>query len=93
MINSNEKLTVSCQCQLTGLSCSSFYRQNRVTGQQELDLMLAIDKIHLALPFYGARKILVELNLRGFSVGRGKVRRLMRKMGLEAIYRKSRISV
>jgi putative transposase len=55
--------------------------------------MLTIDKIHLALPFYGTRKIQVELNINGFSVGRGKVRRLMRKMGLEAIYRKPRTSI
>jgi putative transposase len=93
MINSNEKLTISRQCQLMGLSRSSFYSQNKAISQQELDLMLAIDKIHLALPFYGARKIQVELNSRGFSVGRGKVRRLMRKMGLEAIYRKPRTSI
>jgi putative transposase len=93
MINSKEKLTISRQCQLMGLSRSSFYSQNKAVSQQELDLMLAIDKIHLALPFYGARKIQVELNSRGFSVGRGKVRRLMRKMGLEAIYRKPRTSI
>jgi len=93
MINSNEKLTILRQCQLLGLSRSSFYSRNKAVSQQELDLMLAIDKIHLALPFYGARKIQVELNLRGFSVGRGKVRRLMRKMGLEAIYRKPRTSI
>lgn len=55
--------------------------------------MLEIDKIHLALPFYGARKIQHELNNRGFSVGRDRVRRLMRKMGLEAIYRKPKTSI
>ena len=55
--------------------------------------MLAIDKIHLELPFYGARKIKLELNNRGFLVGRGRVRRLMLKMGLEAIYRKPRTSI
>ena len=55
--------------------------------------MLLIDKIHLELPFYGTRKIQFELNTRGFSVGRGRVRRLMRKMGLEAIYRKPRTSI
>jgi putative transposase len=93
MINSNEKLTISRQCQLLGLSRSSFYSHNKPVCQQELDLMLTIDKIHLALPFYGSRKIQVELNINGFSVGRGKVRRLMRKMGLEAIYRKPRTSI
>ena len=93
MINPDNELTISRQCQLLGLSRSSFYSQNKAVSQQELDLMLAIDKIHLALPFYGARKIQVELNNRGFLIGRGKVRRLMRKMGLEAIYRKPKTSI
>lgn len=68
MINPDNELTISRQCQLLGLSRSSFYSQNKAVSQQELDLMLAIDKIHLALPFYGARKIQVELNNRGFSM-------------------------
>lgn len=93
MINPDNELTISRQCQLLGLSRSSFYSQNKAVSQQELDLMLAIDKIHLALPFYGARKIQIELNNRGFLIGRGKVRRLMRKMGLEAIYRKPKTSI
>ena len=93
MINSKEKLTISRQCQLLGLSRSSFYSQTKAVNKEELDLMLAIDKIHLELPFYGARKIKLELNNRGFSVGRGRVRRLMLKMGLEAIYRKPRTSI
>ena len=93
MINPDNELTISRQCQLLGLSRSSFYSQNKAVSQQELDLMLAIDKIHLALPFYCARKIQVDLNNRGFLIGRGKVRRLMRKMGLEAIYRKPKTSI
>ena len=93
MINSKEKLTISRQCQLLGLSRSSFYSQTKAVNKEELDLMLAIDKIHLELPFYGTRKIKLELNNRGFSVGRGRVRRLMLKMGLEAIYRKPRTSI
>lgn len=93
MINPKAKLTISRQCQLLSLSRSSFYSHNKAVSQQELDLMLAIDKIHLELPFYGSRKIQVELNNCGFSVGREKVRRLMRKMCLEAIYRKPKTSV
>ncbi len=81
------------QCQLLGLSRSSFYSKNKAASQLELDLMTGIDKIHLELPFYGARKIQIELCNRGFSAGRGKVRRLMRKMGIEAIYRKPKTSI
>jgi len=93
MINSKEKLTISHQCKVLGLSRSSFYYHESSVSQQELELMLAIDKIHLELPFYGTRKIQLELNTRGFSAGRDRVRRLMRKMGLEAIYRKPKTSI
>jgi len=93
MINPEEKLTISHQCRLLGLSRSSFYSRPKAVKQYELELMLAIDKIHLELPFYGTRKIQLELNTRGFSVGRGRIQRLMRKMGLEAIYRKPRTSI
>ena len=55
--------------------------------------MLAIDKIHLELPLYGTRKMQLELRMLGFSVGRSRIRRLMRKMGLETIYRKPRTSI
>jgi len=93
MINSKEKLPIVHQCRLLNLPRSSFYYREKPVTQQELDLMLAIDKIHLELPFYGTRKIQLELRTHGFSVGRDKVRRLMRKMGLEAIYRKPRTSI
>jgi predicted DNA-binding transcriptional regulator AlpA len=43
MINPDNELTISRQCQLLGLSRSSFYSQNKAVSQQELDLMLAID--------------------------------------------------
>lgn len=93
MINPKEKTPILRQCHLLGLSRSSFYSKNKAVSQLELDLMTEIDKIHLELPFYGARKIQIELCNRGFSAGRGKVRRLMRKMGLEAIYRKPKTSI
>jgi len=55
--------------------------------------MLAIDKIHLQLPFYGKRNIQLELRKYGLSASCSRIRRLMRKMGLEAIYRKPRTSI
>lgn len=93
MINQKEKLPIKDQCQLLSLSRSSFYYQEKPVSKTELDLMLEIDKVHLELPFYGSRKIQLEVKKSGFSVGRDQIRRLMRKMGIEAIYRKPKTSI
>jgi len=58
---------------------------------KDLGLMRQIDEIHLAYPFYGSRKIRNELWARGHDVGRDRVRRLMRRMGIEALYVKPRL--
>jgi len=93
MIKREETLPIKDQCRLLDLSRSSFYYRERPCNPVEVDLMHEIDKIHLAWPFYGSRKIRRELVNRGYSVGRGRVRRLMRRMGIEAIYRKPRTSI
>lgn len=54
--------------------------------------MRQIDEIHLLYPFYGSRNIRNELWSRGCNVGRDKVRRLMRRMGIEALYIKPKLS-
>jgi len=55
--------------------------------------MRPIDEIHLSYPFYGSRKIRDELWAKGYSVCRDKVRRLMRRMSIEALYVKPRLSL
>ena len=57
-----------------------------------LDLMRRIDEQFLETPFYGSRQMRRHLRHQGIGVGRGRVRRLMRKMGLMAIYQKPRTS-
>ena len=59
---------------------------------RDLELMKLIDKIHLKYPFYGSRSIRDELLGHGYKIGRGHVSTLMKKMGIEAIYRKPRLS-
>lgn len=93
MIDREGKLPIMEQCRLLELPRSTFYYRERPEDEHELLLMLEIDKIHLSFPFYGSRKIHVELVRRGFQAGRGRVRRLMRRMGVEAIYRKPRTSL
>ena len=56
-------------------------------GADDLELMRVIDEQYLRTPFYGARKMAVVLTRSGHQVGRKRVTRLMRVMGIEAIYR------
>ena len=92
MIDRTHELPVSRQCRLLDIGRSSYYYQAVPVNQADVDLMRLIDEIHLQYPFYGSRKVRDELKSRGFKVGRGHVRTLMQKMGIEALYQKPRLS-
>ncbi|RLA01591.1 MAG: IS3 family transposase [Gammaproteobacteria bacterium] len=92
MIDRDHQLPVTRQCQLLDLSRSSYYYQPNGVSDDELKLMEQIDKIHLRLPFYGSRRIKDELEDSGVIVNRKKVQRLMRVMGIMAIYPKKNTS-
>jgi putative transposase len=92
MIDRTHELPVSRQCRLLEIGRSSYYYQAVPISQADVDLMRVIDEIHLKYPFYGSRKVRDELKDRGFKVGRGHVRTLMQKMGIEALYQKPRLS-
>ncbi|MBA3035308.1 MAG: IS3 family transposase [Desulfobacterium sp.] len=92
MIDRKSKLSIVKQCQLIGTSRTSMYYKPKPISFKDLELMRLIDEIHLRLPFYGSRRIRDELNGSGHEVGRGHVSTLMRKMGIEALYRKPRLS-
>jgi putative transposase len=92
MISREHPLPITRQCRLLDLSRSGVYYEKKPLKERDLDLMREIDEIHLAWPFYGSRRIMHELRHRGYDVGRGHVSRLMRIMGIEAIYRKRRTS-
>jgi putative transposase len=93
MIDKGDKLSVTRQCDILDLSRSGiYYRPVRLSAKDRV-LMRQIDEIHLAYLFYGSRKIRNELWARGTDVGRDRVRRLMRLMGIEALYVKPRLSL
>ena len=81
------------QCELLGVCRSSLYYQPRLASAADLTLMRAIDELHLAHPFLGARRLAHMLKRQGFAVGRRHVGTLMRLMEIEAIYRKRRTSI
>jgi putative transposase len=85
-------LSLSQQCRLVSISRSSFYYAPKGESEENLSLMRRIDELFLKYPFYGSRQMTRQLRREGLSVGRHRVRRLMRLMGLEAIYQAPRTS-
>ena len=80
------------QCALLDISRSSVYYRSKGTSPEDLALMKRIDQQYLATPFYGSRRMMVWLSRQGHQVSRKRVQRLMRTMGLAAIYRRPRTS-
>ena len=85
-------LSIVRQCALLGVSRSSLYYRPRETSQQDLSLMREMDRQYLETPFYGSRRMRASLDRQGMPVSRKRVQRLMRLMGLRAIYRQPRTS-
>jgi putative transposase len=85
-------LSLRRQCRLLGLSRSSVYYQRKELLVYDLTLMRLIDEEHLRTPVYGSRRMTVYLNRLGHSVNRKRVQRLMRQMGLQAVYPRPRTS-
>ncbi|WP_390877855.1 IS3 family transposase [Tautonia rosea] len=86
-------LSVRRQCELIGLNRSSLYYEPAGETAEDLRLMRLIDEQYTAYPFYGSRRMTRWLIDHGEEVNRKRVRRLMRTMGLEAIYPRPRTSV
>ena len=85
-------LSLSRQCEILSISRSSFYYTLKGESLENLALMRRIDELFLKYPFYGSRQIARQLRREGVCVGRHRVRRLMRLMGLSAIYQAPRTS-
>jgi putative transposase len=87
------QLSVRRQCNLLGLSRASLYYEPVPESPENLRLMRLLDQEYTAHPFYGSRRLLVWLRNQGEQVNRKRVQRLLRLMGLEAIYPKPKLSV
>lgn len=93
MIDRTHALKVSRQCELLDLQRSTFYYKPKADHSKSLELMRKIDALHLEFPWMGSRSIKDQLARGGMSVCRDRVRGLMRKMGIHAIYRAPRTSI
>jgi len=92
MIDPEDKLSIQKQSKLLKVSRSSVYYKPRPLSEDELKLMRAIDELHLEHPFAGSRMLRDFLLRDGVRVGRRHMRTAMRRMGIEAIYRKPNTS-
>ena len=86
------RLSLMRQCSLLNISRSSVYYKARPIRPEDLEMMRLIDEQYMKTPVYGARSMRDHLNREGYRVNRKRVQRLMRLMGLEAIYPKPKTS-
>jgi len=92
MIDRNHTLPVARQARALGISRSSVYYRPRQVSDGDLGLMRRIDELHLEYPFAGSRMLRDMLQREGFLSGRRHVATLMRRMGIEALYRRPNTS-
>ena len=92
MIDRGHELALGRQAELLGLSRSTLYYEPRPVPAEELAMMRRIDALHLDYPFAGSRMLRDLLRGEGVEIGRELVATMMRRMGIEAIYRKPNTS-
>ncbi|OYV76884.1 MAG: hypothetical protein B7Z66_06500, partial [Chromatiales bacterium 21-64-14] len=92
MVDQDDLLPVVRQCQLLNVPRSTFYYARQGVSESDLALMRLIDEGHLKHPYYGSRRMPDWLADHGHRVNRKRVQRLMRQMGLAALYPKRNLS-
>ena len=92
IIHAAHPLPLTRRCALLEVPRSTAYYRPTGVSAEDVALMRLLDELHLELPFYGSRRLRDELETRGQTVSRKRVQRLMRKMGLRALYPKPRTS-
>ena len=92
MIDRTHNVPVARQCQILSLARSTAYYQPQEISEADLVLMRRIDDLHLEYPFAGSRMLRDILRREGYSIGRKHVGTLMKKVGIEALYKKPNTS-
>jgi putative transposase len=92
MIDSNHDLPVARQAKVLNISRGSVYYRPRPVPAADLAIMRRIDELHLDCPFAGSRMLRDILRREGFTIGRRHVATLMKRIGIEAIYRRPNTS-
>lgn len=92
MVNKKHQLSIRKQCELLSISRSSFYFEANNETDLNLDIMKEMDRINMKYPSFGVLRIKNELEEAGYHVNHKRIRRLMKKMGIEVIYPKRNLS-
>ncbi len=93
MVDANHpKLSIRRQCELLKICRSTYYYEPQGEPALNLKLMRMIDEQFLETPFYGSRQMARHLRKQGYNIGHKRVQRLMRKMGIAAIYQAPKTS-
>jgi putative transposase len=90
MIDRSHELSISKQAEVLNISRGSVYYLPRPVSESDLAIMKRLDRLHLEYPFAGSRMLQGLLVAEGSKIGRRHVRTLMRRMGIEALYRRPR---
>ena len=90
MINREHDLPITKQAQVLRISRGSVYYLTRPMPEADLAIMRRLDRLHLEFPFAGSRMLQGLLVAEGCKIGRRHVKTLMRRMGIEALYRRPR---
>src|SRR5438874_3912441 len=90
MIDREHDLSITRQAKVLRISRCSVYYLPRPVSEADLAIMRRLDRLHLEYPFAGARMLQGLLSADGCKIGRRHVKTLMRRMGIEALYRRSR---
>lgn len=93
MVESSNEISIANQCRILKISRSTFYYKEKPVKQEDLDLMRLIDEQYLEHPSFGSRSMRRFLEKKSYKINRKRVQRLMRQMGIEAIYPKPRTSI
>jgi putative transposase len=93
LVSPDPQVSLRHQCELLELCRSSYYYQCCPETEENLALMRRLDQLHLEHPVYGSRKLTVLLGQESLEINRKRVVRLLRLMGIEAIYAKPRMSL
>ena len=92
LIQAQDEPSIRRQCELLEISRTAYYYQPCPESEENLELMRRLDELHLEHPVYGSRRLAVLLRRQGCQVNRKRIRRLMRVMGIEALYPRGSLS-
>lgn len=93
MIDRSHELPITSQARALNISRSGVYYRPRAVPAADLAIMRRMDELHLDFPFAGSRMLRDLLNADGVAIGRRHVATLMKRMGIEAVYRRPNTSI